>query len=331
MSKHASKKTSFQYKPIPWIYSHAGALLFTAVMKLHPVHRQLSKLEITNVQEYFNQYSPSRLWTLLTKVKPLQWLYAAAYCYINAIKRIVRLNKSARQDYFALNRHGCFTSTKKEDDHTTNTNHNRTPLLIIPGLNTPPAFFSQMVQFFSAKGYPVSVLSLPEKGLADVETAAKAMEAEIERLKQKWNVESINVIGHCLGGLIGQHYISNLAQQTQRSSIKHMISLGTGYLGAEGVKILKSIWAANHPAAAIPKVFDQLIEWNVNMAYKTGEVVYHNFITIWDFMVHFKNAFLSDDNSGGVNNYIIDDADIDHLTIVLNPKMFKKIELAMAS
>jgi len=306
-------------------------MFFTAVMKLHPVHRRLTRLEIDNIREYFLAYGPSKAWQFFSKLKPVVWLYAAGYCYVSAIKRIVRLSKEARQDYFALNRHGCFScDALPEAPPESPSMLWQTPLLIIPGLNTPPMFFRQMTRFFTSMGYPVSVLKLPEKGLADVETSSLALSEEIDRLKATYQSDSVNVIGHCLGGLIAQHYLGKRLSKGEKSPIKHLITLGTGFMGAQGVQILKDIWAANHPSAVIPKVFDELIGWNVNLAHHAGEVVYHNFITIWDFMVHFKNALLND-HSDQVKNYIIDDSDIDHLTIVLNPKMFQKIALAIAS
>ncbi len=303
-------KTAFEPVAVPWITTWAGALLFTAIMKLHPIHRQLMRMEIRNVARYLNYGTVRKLW-------------AAAVCYFSSIRRVLRLDKWARQDYFALNRHGCFTA-KTLPELPETADPEQAPIIIIPGLNTPPVFFRQMHQYFTSKGYPVSVLALPGKGLADVATASKTLADEVNRLQERYKTHTVNVIGHCLGGLIGQYYLAN----RDCPPVKHMITLSTGFLGAKGVQCLKDIWANNHPKDAIPKVFDELIHWNMDIAHKAGEVAYHNFATVWDFLVEVPSAFLQ----GGlqVTNHLIDDADIDHLTIALNPKMFARIEQALS-
>jgi pimeloyl-ACP methyl ester carboxylesterase len=310
-----SSKVAFNTTATPWMYSWAGALFFTAIMKLHPIHRELMSLEMANFTEYFAKNS------IKGSYKAMQ---AGISCYVNNIRRVLRLDKAARQDYFALNRHGCFNADAlPELPADLATTHK--PLVIVPGLNTPPVFFRHMHQYFLERGYPVSVLALPSKGLADVATASKALGDEISRLQDQYQSATVNVVGHCLGGLIGQYYLSQL----ERPPVKHMVSLSTGFKGSKGVATLKNIWSQNHPSAAIPQVFDELIEWNMNIAHRAGEVAYHNFATVWDFLVEFQNAFL--ESGVKVTNHLIDDADIDHLTIALNPKMFVKIEQAISS
>ncbi|MBX2860181.1 MAG: alpha/beta hydrolase [Vampirovibrio sp.] len=333
-----SKTTHFKKKPVPWIYSSFGAPLFTAIMKLHPFHRLLTRLEVKNIQDYFNSSLVPEGYR-----KSLNVIQALFMCYVCAIKRVMGLSKAARQDYFAMNRHGCFTQDSIEDTipalaDRLDDEDKRIPLLIIPGLNTPPVFFREMHEYFMKKGYLVSVLTLPDNGFADIDRATATLEEGISALKARCNADKVDVIGHCLGGIIAHHYLANQEEE----SIRNLISLGTGFSGAEGVQVLKDIWTSKHPEKNVPAVFDQLIQWNLSFACKTTEVYYHNFITIWDFIVHFKKGYLNQEegstaqlNQPGeseketVNNYIIDDPDIDHLTMVLNPKVFQKIETVL--
>lgn len=354
----------YKNKPIPWMYSFMGAMLFTAVLKLHPFHRGMRKLEKKNIQEYFASFAPNQY------RKTLSQFQASLMCYFSSIQRVVKLNSKARQDYFALNRFGCFSAKEIPLLETSkNLSQSDNPVLIVPGLNTPAVFFKEMHQYFTEKGFPVSVLHLPNRGLADISTASEALADEVKRMQDCCQTESINVIGHCLGGLIGQYYLANHVQSQDKSPIKNLITLGTGFMGADGVQNLKEKWAAGHPTQAIPKVFDELIEWNMNIAVKAGEVAYHNFVTIWDFIIYFQKGLLNLDQELGVDvrlnwqhwndaisdpshpmskmmalsnqltgqltdsvrNYIIDDADIDHITLALNKKMFQKIEAALIS
>lgn len=314
----------FQNKPIPWMYSTAGAVLGGALMKLHPIQRRLTELEIRNIQDYFNSdfISPERR-------RQLDKLTAFMMTYFAAIKRMASLSKLARQDYYALNRRGCFALKELPSmDKPAHPGSPYLPLVIVPGLNTPPMFFREMHDYFISQGYNVSVLSLPEHGLADVERCAQALKSEVERIRDRCEVEKVNVIGHCLGGLVGQYCVENL--EPGKSSIQHLVALGTGFLGAEGVEQLKNIWIPNHPGKQVPKVFDQLIQWNLNVARKSTEVAYHNLLSIWDFMVHFRNGLLEMAPDalgiGTVENHIIDDPNIDHLTLVLHHEVFQRIE-----
>lgn len=303
------------------MYSTIGSFIFAAIMKLHPTHRYLTELEIKNIQDYYGRFVPQ------SQRKHLAKIQAFFMCYWGAIQRINRLSKKARQDYFALNRRGCFNlETIEPLQSPTHENSPHLPILIVPGLNTPAAFFREMAEYFKNHGYNVSVMHLPEKGFADIETASTALAKEIERLKTACGVEHINVVGHCLGGLITQHLLASMEEGGKLAPIKNLITLGTGFSGAEGVSKLKSLWMNNHPGAIAPKVFDQLIQWNINIAHKAGEVAYHNFLTVWDFIVHHQKAFLEVTQLGHVKNYILDDPDIDHLTLALNPKVFARIE-----
>jgi phosphatidylglycerophosphatase A len=316
----------FKRKPVPWVYTFAGALLFTAILKMHPFHRGMRKLEVKNLVDYFkSNFVPE------TARRSYATLHAWWVCYINSVKRVLALSNKARQDYFALNRVGCFSSEEIPAIETQQFEAiKQTPLLIVPGLNTPSVFFKEMYSYFSEKGFPVSVMNLPERGLMDISTASHALEGEIARIKAHCKTENVNVIGHCLGGIIGQYYLKYNLAEGEKSPIQNLITLGTGFMGADGVQNLKEAWAAGHPTQAVPKIFDELIGWNMDIAVKAGEVAYHNFITVWDFIVYFQKGLLNTELLDSVKNYIIDDADIDHITIALSQKVFQRIEVALA-
>lgn len=304
------------------MYSTLGSMFAAALMKLNPIHRRLSEMEIKNIQDYFNSdfISP-------TQRRRIDSLTAFFMSYFSAIKRLTKVSKLARQDYYALNRQGCFAvqelpTVEQQDEGDTN----KLPLLIVPGLNTPPVFFREMQTYFTQKGYQVAVMALPENGLADVATAATKLGEELENLKQKCAASKVNVIGHCLGGVIAHYWLQT--QAIQQNSVANLVSLGTGFLGAEGVQELKNLWIPRNPGKPVPKVFDELIHWNLNLVKHSTEVAYHSLLTVWDFMVHFRKGILhaASDAPCKVNNLILDDPAIDHLTIALNHKVFDQIE-----
>lgn len=303
-------------------------MLAAAFMKLNPIHRRLSELEIRNIQDYFNSdfISPAQR-------RRIDNVSAFFMTYFNAIKRLTTLTRQARQDYYALNRQGCFAVRELPSlEEQLTPDHSKLPLLIVPGLNTPPVFFREMYHYFSQRGYLVSVMSLPENGLADVATAAAKLEEELEKLKQKCAGSKVNVIGHCLGGVIAHYWLQTRSAQ-KSSPIANLVSLGTGFMGAEGVQELKNLWIPRNPGKPVPRVFDELIHWNLNIVRHSTEVAYHSLLTVWDFMVHFRKGILeaASDLPCKVNNLILDDPEIDHLTIALNHKVFNQIEQMLHS
>lgn len=316
----STKNIEFQYKPIPWMYSTVGSILAMAIMKLSPVHRQLATLEVKNLVDYFNSDFVSQ-----KNRKRLNKMAAFMMTYWAALQRVTQIGKQARQDYYALNRQGCFVVKDiPAFDTPQHPDSPHLPIIIVPGLNTPRAFFREMYEYFLSKGYNVSVLELPNKGLADVAKSAEALKTEMSRMQAICNVKQVNVIGHCLGGLIAKYCAEHLGENR---SIRNIISLGTGFLGAEGVQHLKDIWVNRHPGQLVPKVFDELIQWNLNVVRASKDLAYHSILTIWDFMVHFRKGFLEPHHAEQqVSNQLIESPLIDHLTIALHIDVFERIE-----
>jgi pimeloyl-ACP methyl ester carboxylesterase len=316
------RTTEFQKKPIPWMYSTLGSMVAIALMKLAPIHRRLTELEIKNIQDYF-----SSDFVDVSNRKHLSKFSAFLMTYFNAIRRIAQVSRAARQDYYALNRRGSFAvASIPKFDKPQNPNSSELPVLIVPGLNTPPMFFREMYSYFVHQGYNVSVLELPERGLADVSSSAIALQEEMDRMRERCEKPQVNVVGHCLGGLIAKYCLEFVETPEANPSVRNLVSLGTGFMGAEGVQHLKNIWIPKNPGKPVPKVFDELIQWNLNVAKKSGEVAYHSLLTIWDFMVYYRKGFLENPGKGLVANRIIDDPAIDHLTIALNHRVFQEIE-----
>ena len=311
-----------------------------AFLRLHPIQRKLAELEIKNIQDYFN----SELVTPKRRQK-LNSLAAFMMILLSSFQRMAQVSKQARQDYYALNRRGRYAVDSLPDlvlpPHLQapssyealsprSSADSKTPILIIPGLNTPPVFFREMYTYFAALGYHVSVMTLPENGLASVTVSAQHVQNEVNRLRDMCQTDKVNLIGHCLGGIIGKYFLENEHITYGDSPVKNLISLGTGFMGADGVENLKNLWIPRNPNKPIPTVFDELIQWNLNVAQKSKEVAYYSFLTIWDFMVYFRKGLLENQHDGTVNNVLIDDPAIDHLTLALNPKIFQQIEAILS-
>jgi hypothetical protein len=129
-----------------------------------------------------------------------------------------------------------------------------------------------------------------------------------------------------LGGIVTQHLINTLQNAGKNPPIKTLIALGSGFLGADGVEILKNGWIPRNVGKPIPKVFDELIRWNGNLVKQGAGVVYHSIVTTWDFLVPFRKAFLKPQLPNGmVFNHLLDDWAIDHVTLAMHPRALQTI------
>jgi pimeloyl-ACP methyl ester carboxylesterase len=382
-SSRKKKNTLLRKLGTWWMRTPIGGLLHMGLVKLSPIQRQLQAFEVANVMAYYNNWGKPKRW-------PLFRFYAWLWTYMVSGFRLLALNASARQDYYALNRQSAYTShvvplisdllkqtgqlikprltfsnaTSEEvaislDESCTSqsdggggTQPEKLPILVVPGLNTPPAFFREMAEYFEQQGYPIYIAEMPENGLSSVKDAADALNEQIEALRHHYNVDRINIVGHCLGGLVAKYLIDNVWKASRKAPIKTLVTLGTGFLGAAGVQRLKDYWVPRNPDKPIPVVFDQLIKAQQAWVNRSADIAYHSIMAVWDFIVPLQNGFLrprsGTTNPGireahskkkpslynpcdNVHNHVVDDWQVDHLTLALNPKALKKIQECLES
>jgi pimeloyl-ACP methyl ester carboxylesterase len=310
-------------------YSRLVSLLYTACIRLSPYYGRLTQLEADNLVNY---------WHSLGKLKHpvLRFLargWALWVSYWAAVYRITTLGREARQDYYALLRLGGYAVKQLPSlvQQTWERRKDLIPVLIVPGLNTPAVFFREMASFLQRSGYRVAVITLPQKGLASLAQSSEWLAQEVDHYCQQWDVSKVHLIGHCMGGAIAKvmsedERFSGIAQRVQS-----IISLGTGFLGADGVGLLKCYWMRNHPNQTAPVIFDELVQFNRNWVNQSASIMYHSVLTIWDMMVLFQKGFLTAATSAEttarkqVGNHLLTDPEIDHLTLVLHPKALQTI------
>ena len=327
--------------------SSAVAIFTMAIVRLKRKHRLLSELEHVNALDYWHPEAKGLTGWLKVLVKG--WLRVV--CYTVALYRIAVLPPLARRDYYALLRVGKYAvsslpcilkgqadsnwreslvTVAKAAKPTSSSKKHLLPVVIVPGLNTPAVFFRAMAEFLEKAGFPVWVVELPNKGLANIQTSAGVVKERIEAICEQLAVPQVAVVGHCMGGLITKYLMDEDGETSPR--IKTLISLGTGFMGAEGVETLKSLWQELNPGLNPPEIFDQLVQWNLSLVRKSANVAYHSVLTVWDMMVHLPKGMLQlgdnplVDGSHLIKHHVLEDPAIDHLTLALHPKIFKLIE-----
>ena len=328
--------------------SSAVAIFTMAIVRLKRKHRLLSELEHVNALDYWHPEAKGLTGWLQVLLKG--WLRVV--CYTVALYRIAVLPPLARRDYYALLRVGKYavsslpcilkgqadsgwrdslaTVAKAAKPSGQLGNRKLLPVVIVPGLNTPAVFFRAMAEFLEKAGFPVWVIELPNKGLANIQTSADVVKERIEAICEQLSVPQVAVVGHCMGGLITKYLMDEDGEASPR--IKTLISLGTGFMGAEGVETLKGLWQELNPGLHPPEIFDQLVQWNLSLVRKSANVAYHSVLTVWDMMVHLPKGMLQlgdntlTDSDNLVKHHVLDDPAIDHLTLALHPKIFRLIE-----
>jgi pimeloyl-ACP methyl ester carboxylesterase len=333
------------------------AVFMMAILRLHSKHRQLSELECLNAMDHWHPKAKE----LAVWVQQLLKSWLRLVVWACSLYRIAVLSPLARKDYYALLKVGryavsslpcivpCWLKStegitseaskdwRRELKRMASPVHERPytaacvvlPVVIVPGLNTPGVFFREMAQFLQKAGFPVWVVELPNRGMASLETSADVLKERIEAICLRYNVQQVAIVGHCMGGLLAKYIIdTDTAEQVHASRIKTVISLGTGFMGAEGVGVLKRFWQERHPQSVAPEVFDQLLQSNFSLVKQTAQVAYHSIVTVWDMMVRLPKGLLKNTTEGVplAVNHIVEDPAIDHLTLVLHPKILKLIE-----
>jgi pimeloyl-ACP methyl ester carboxylesterase len=347
-----------------WMRTPVGGLFHMGLVKLSPIQQQLHELEIQNITNYYAFLKNPRRW-------PIFRFYAWLWSYVICGFRLLHLTPQARQDYYALNRQSTYASSivptisglveqaskkllpKVLSASICSLTHEseKLPVLVVPGLNTPPCFFREMVEHFREKGYPIYVAEMPKQGLASLDEAAHALNEQVTTLRTLYNVDRVHVVGHCLGGLVAKYLIDYILDPAEKTPIKTLVTLGTGYMGANGVQRLKDYWIPRNPDKPVPVIFDQLVKARLSFVHHGADVVYHSIMAVWDFMVPFQNGILhrretpalpvsgeenvsehtSDLEACQIHNHLVDDWKVDHLTLVLNKKSLDKIEECLES
>lgn len=147
--------------------------------------------------------------------------------------------------YVDLNREG--NKIVRKTDFT----QMRRPVLMLYGFMGTRRTFEVLERRLRRDGYGVWSINLG--GLLDVfntrgiEECAEIVREKIERLYARFDLESLSIVGHSKGGLIGRYYIKRLGGDRR---VKNLITLATphngsptAYLGCATLGALsKSVW-----------------------------------------------------------------------------------------
>lgn len=112
----------------------------------------------------------------------------------------------------------------------------RFPIIYVPGYGAPPFHSRYFRNRLEVEGFDVFEVSLPKLQTGDVVKSAAILSLEVQRARDRFDAEKVNIVGHSLGGIISRYYLQQLGGW---KFVHRAVYLGTPhkglYLAALGV------------------------------------------------------------------------------------------------
>jgi len=146
--------------------------------------------------------------------------------------RVTALLRRARAEGRNILRYLDPRGAGNEVVRTTDFNHCRKPVLLLPGFMATRRGLSVLERRLRRDGY--GVFSLKLGGLMDtlntrsIEESALLVREKVERLYARYDLGPLTIVGHSKGGLIGRYYIKRMGGHDRCAAL---VTLGTPHHG----------------------------------------------------------------------------------------------------
>ncbi|MCL7455687.1 alpha/beta fold hydrolase [Micromonospora echinofusca] len=110
------------------------------------------------------------------------------------------------------------------------------PVIVVGGLSGIASAYGPLASRLRVDGYRVWVYQLPNLGLGDIPTSARAFSSFVGQVRASTGAAKVDVVAHSEGGLVSRYFIKNLGGT---SSIGRYVSLGTPQYGTYVANIVK--------------------------------------------------------------------------------------------
>jgi pimeloyl-ACP methyl ester carboxylesterase len=104
----------------------------------------------------------------------------------------------------------------------------RFPIIYVPGYGAPPFHSRYFRSRLEVEGFDVFEISLPKFQTGDVAKSAARLAVEVQRARDRFQAEKVNLIGHSLGGIITRYYLQQLGGWKH---VHRAVYLGTPHHG----------------------------------------------------------------------------------------------------
>ena len=107
------------------------------------------------------------------------------------------------------------------------------PLVVLPGLADNASIFTELKHALETCGAG-PVVSFSYGWLEDVPTAAARLASQIEQLRTVTRADTIDIVGHSLGGLIARYYVQRLGGHPQ---VGKLVTIATPHGGTIAARL----------------------------------------------------------------------------------------------
>jgi len=115
----------------------------------------------------------------------------------------------------------------------TKTQSHKRPILLIHGIFHNKSAFFYLKQKLALRGWhhfrEVNLLT----SVYGIESLARKVKVEVERLREEYETDQVDMVAHSLGGLIARYYLQKLEGDGR---VKNLVTLGTPHLGTKWSK-----------------------------------------------------------------------------------------------
>lgn len=112
----------------------------------------------------------------------------------------------------------------------TQTQSHRRPILFIHGILHNKSAFFPLKQRLASRGWhhfrEINLLT----SLHSVEKLAKRVEKEVDKIREEYETDQIDIVAHSMGGIVTRYYLHCLGGENK---IKNCITLGTPHQGSD--------------------------------------------------------------------------------------------------
>ncbi|MBQ1073083.1 lipase [Micromonospora sp. C31] len=110
------------------------------------------------------------------------------------------------------------------------------PVIVVGGLSGIASAYGPLATRLRADGYRVWVYQLPNLGLGDIPTSARALSSFVGQVRAYTGAAKVDLVAHSEGGLVSRYFIKSLGGT---SSVGRYVSLGTPQYGTYVANIVK--------------------------------------------------------------------------------------------
>jgi triacylglycerol esterase/lipase EstA (alpha/beta hydrolase family) len=204
-------------------------------------------------------------------------------------------------------------------------------VIVVGGLSGIAAVYEPLAARLRADGYRVWIYQLPDLGLGDIPTSARALATYVGQVRAATGAATVDVVAHSEGGLVSRYYLKRL---DGTGSVGRYVSLGSPQYGTYVANLVAFLGLGSCVGivACQQMTIGSAFLTDLNSGDDTpGTVRYTAVRTLQDELVRpVGNASLSD----GATNVLIQSACplrlVGHLGLVLDGTVYSIVRGALA-